>query len=336
MKEYIMTRVFKGSTGIAQGIFVSLGIGLLIENIGRIFDIPTLITIGIIAKSLMAPAIGAGIAFMLGANALVIFSAMVASTIGAGAITITDAGFTIQTGEPVGALLTAILAVYIGKRISGKTSLDMMLVPFATILVSGLVGIWLAQHISPILNAVGGFIKDSSAGSPLAASIVLSLVWGLLLISPASSAALAIALNLDGVAGGAALAGCVAQCIGFAVISAKENDLGGILAQAFGTPKVQLPNITKNPMILLPTVAASVIAGPVSALIFQIEAGKEIAGLGLSSLIAPINLISTEGLSIVPAMIITYVIVPVAVSYMVYMVLRKAGRIKAGDMTLPQ
>lgn len=255
-----MSRVFKASAGIAQGIFVSLGIGLLIENIGRIVDIPLLITIGVVAKSLMAPAIGAGIAFMLGANGLVIFSAMVAGAIGAGSISITEAGLIIKTGEPIGALLTATLAVYIGKRLSGKTALDMMLVPFAAILGSGLVGIWLSHNITPVLNTVGAFIKDSSAGSPFIASIVIAVVWGLLLISPASSAALAIALSLDGVAGGAALAGCVAQFIGFSVISAKENNLGGILAQALCTPKVQLPNITKNPMILVPTVVASAIS----------------------------------------------------------------------------
>ncbi|ENQ3105822.1 hypothetical protein SAMN04488168_12617 [Bacillus sp. 491mf] len=336
MKEYIMPRIFKGSAGIAQGIFVTLGIGLLIENIGRIVDIPMLITIGVVAKSLMAPAIGAGIAFMLGANGLVIFSAMVAGAIGAGAISITAAGLMIKTGEPIGALITATLAVYIGKRLSGKTALDMMLVPFAAILGSGLVGIWLSQNITPVLNTVGAFIKDSSAGSPFIASIVLAVVWGLLLISPASSAALAIALSLDGVAGGAALAGCVAQFIGFAVISAKENNLGGILAQALCTPKVQLPNITKNPMILVPTVVASAIVGPVSALVFQITAGKEIAGLGLSSLIAPINLISSKGLSVVPAIVITYIVIPVAVSYVLYIILKKAGRIKPGDMTVPQ
>lgn len=331
-----MSRVFKGSAGIAQGIFVSIGIGLLIENIGRMADIPMLITIGVVAKSLMAPAIGVGIAFMLGANGLVIFSAMVAGAIGAGAISITEAGLMIKTGEPIGALVAATLAVYIGKRLSGKTSLDMMLVPFVTILLSGIVGIWLSHHISPVLNTVGAFIKDSSAGNPFVSSVVLSVVWGLLLISPASSAALAIALSLDGVAGGAALAGCVAQFIGFAVISAKENDLGGVLAQALCTPKVQLPNITKNPMILVPTVIASAIVGPVSALVFHMTAGKEIAGLGLSSLVAPINMISNQGLSVVPAMVITYIVIPVAVSYMLYMILKKAGRIKPGDMTVPQ
>lgn len=331
-----MPRIFKGSAGIAQGIFVSIGIGLLIENIGRIADIPMLITIGVVAKSLMAPAIGVGIAFMLGANGLVIFSAMVAGAIGAGSISITAAGLIIKTGEPIGALVAATLAVYIGKRLSGKTSLDMMLVPFVTILLSGIVGIWLSHHISPVLNTVGAFIKDNSAGTPFISSVVLSVVWGLLLISPASSAALAIALSLDGVAGGAALAGCVAQFIGFAVISAKENDLGGILAQALCTPKVQLPNITKNPMILVPTVVASAIVGPVSALVFQMTAGKEIAGMGLSSLVAPINMISNEGLSVVPAMVITYIVIPVAVSYILYIILKKAGRIKPGDMTVPQ
>ena len=173
-----MSRVFKASAGIAQGIFVSLGIGLLIENIGRIVDIPLLITIGVVAKSLMAPAIGAGIAFMLGANGLVIFSAMVAGAIGAGSISITEAGLIIKTGEPIGALLTATLAVYIGKRLSGKTALDMMLVPFAAILGSGLVGIWLSHNITPVLNTVGAFIKDSSAGSPFIASIVIAVVWG--------------------------------------------------------------------------------------------------------------------------------------------------------------
>ena len=170
---------------------------------------------------------------------------MVAGAIGAGSISITEAGLIIKTGEPIGALLTATLAVYIGKRLSGKTALDMMLVPFAAILGSGLVGIWLSHNITPVLNAVGAFIKDSSAGSPFIASIVIAVVWGLLLISPASSA-LAIALSLDGVAVVFALAGCVAQFIGFSVISAKENNLGGILAQALCTPKVQLPNITKN------------------------------------------------------------------------------------------
>jgi uncharacterized protein len=336
MKEYVMPRIFKASTGIAQGIFVTLGIGLLIKNLGTSFGINTFEQIGTISISLMAPAIGAGIALMLGANALVIFSAMIAAAVGAGALSITDAGVIIKAGEPIGALITATIATYVGKRLSGKTALDMMIVPLGTLLIAGLAGLWLSHVIAPVLTMVGGMIKSSTAGNPLLSSIVLAVTWGLFLISPASSVALAMALDLSGIAGGAALAGCAAHFIGFSIISWKENQLGGILAQGVCTPKVQLPNITKNPYILLPTVVASAIVGPISALVFKIQAGKEIAGMGLSSFVAPLQLLTTYNIKfIVPAMLITYVIVPAIISYAVYYILKKLGKIKENDLRLP-
>jgi uncharacterized protein len=336
MKEYIMPRVFKASTGIAQGIFVTLGIGLLIKNIGTNFGIDALVQIGTIATSLMAPAVGAGVALMLGANALVIFSAMIAAAVGAGALTMTEAGVLIKAGEPIGALLTATIATFVGKRITGKTPLDMMVIPLGTILVAGFAGLWLSTVIAPILTTVGGVIKASTAGSPLLSSIILAMVWGLFLISPASSVALAMALDLSGIAGGAALAGCAAHFIGFSIISWKENQLGGILAQGVCTPKVQLPNITKNPYILVPTLIASAIVGPISALIFKIEAGKEIAGMGLSSFVAPLQLLTSYDLGfIVPAMLVTYIIVPATISYGIYILLKKFGKIKENDLRLP-
>lgn len=336
MKDYIMPRVFKASTGIAQGIFVTLGIGLLIKNIGANFGIDALVQIGTIATSLMAPAVGAGVALMLGANALVIFSAMIAAAVGAGALTMTEAGVLIKAGEPIGALLTATIATFVGKRITGKTPLDMMVIPLGTILVAGFAGLWLSTVIAPILTTVGGVIKASTAGSPLLSSIILAMVWGLFLISPASSVALAMALDLSGIAGGAALAGCAAHFIGFSIISWKENQLGGILAQGVCTPKVQLPNITKNPYILVPTLIASAIVGPISALIFKIEAGKEIAGMGLSSFVAPLQLLTSYDLGfILPAMLVTYIIVPATISYGIYSLLKKFGKIKENDLRLP-
>jgi uncharacterized protein len=336
MKEYVMPRVFKASTGIAQGIFVTLGIGLLIKNIGANFEIDALVQIGTIATSLMAPAVGAGVALMLGANALVIFSAMIAAAVGAGALTMTEAGVLIKAGEPIGALLTATIATFVGKRISGKTPLDMMVIPLGTILAAGMAGLWLSTVIAPILTTVGGVIKASTAGNPLLSSIILAMVWGLFLISPASSVALAMALDLSGIAGGAALAGCAAHFIGFSIISWKENQLGGVLAQGVCTPKVQLPNITKNPYILVPTLIASAIVGPISALIFKIEAGKEIAGMGLSSFVAPLQLLTAYDLGfIVPAMLITYILVPATISYGIYNLLKKFGKIKENDLRLP-
>lgn len=336
MKNYMMPRIFKASTGIAQSIFVTLAIGLLIKNIGTSFGIEALVQIGTVSVSLMAPAIGVGIALMLGANALVIFSAMIAAAVGAGALSITEASVLIKSGEPIGALLTGTLATYIGKRISGKTPLDMMLIPLATILIAGFAGLWLSTIIAPILTTIGEVIKSSTAGSPLLSSVILAVVWGLLLISPASSVALAIALDLNGIAGGAALAGCSAHFIGFAIISWKDNQLGGVLAQGICTPKIQLPNITKKPYILLPTLIASAIVGPISALIFKIEAGKEIAGLGLCAFVAPIQLITSYDLDfILPAMLITYIIVPALISYSIYIILKKTGKIHPNDLRLP-
>ena len=308
----------------------------MIKNIGTSFEIDSLVQIGTIAISLMAPAVGAGVALMLGANALVIFSAMIAAAVGAGALSITEAGVLIKAGEPIGALLTATIATFVGKRISGKTPLDMMVIPLGTMLIAGFAGLWLSTVIAPILTTVGGVIKASTAGNPLLSSIILAMVWGLFLISPASSVALAMALDLSGIAGGAALAGCAAHFIGFSIISWKENQLGGILAQGMCTPKVQLPNITKNPYILVPTLIASAIVGPISALVFKIEAGKEIAGMGLSSFVAPLQLLTSYDLGfILPAMLITYILVPAAISYGIYLMLKKFGKIKENDLRLP-
>ncbi|MFJ7952874.1 PTS transporter subunit IIC [Lysinibacillus sp. NPDC096418] len=338
MKEYIMPRVFKASTGIAQAIFVTLGIGLLLENIGKMLDFQSLILIGTVCKVLMAPAIGAGIAFMLGANGLTIFSAMAASAIGAGSIQMTETGITIIGGEPIGALLTATLATFIGKRVTGKTPLDMMAVPILSISLSGFFGIGIFKIMSPILTTVGGFITDAASVNPFVTSIVIAIVWGLLLLSPASSVALAVALNLDGIAAGAALAGCAAHFAGMAFISRKENDLGGFLAQAICTPKVQLPNITKNPFIIIPTVVSSAIVGPIATLLFHLEATKEIAGMGLSSLVAPLNLLTNSDNKIMTIleMLVCYIIIPIIISYFITIFLKNKKLIIKGDFTLPQ
>ncbi|MCR8642713.1 PTS sugar transporter subunit IIC [Paenibacillus sp. N1-5-1-14] len=337
MKSYIMDRMFKASSGIAYGILVTLGIGLLIENLGVILGLPALIAIGATTKLLMAPGIGVGIAYMLGANSLTIFSAMAASTVGAGAIkmSLDFGGYLIKTGEPIGALLAATLATYIGRRISGRTQLDMMIVPLFSILIAGLFGLWLSARIAPLLATIGSWITEITAVSPFLSSIVIAVVWGILILSPASSTALAIALQLSGVTAGAALAGCAAHFVGLAVISARENNMGVILAQAICTPKIQLPNITRNIMIVVPTLTASAVAGPVSTFIFGIEIGKEYAGLGISSLVAPIHLLTKYNPSqIIPAMLVTYVLIPAVVSYAVYWVLSRRGLIRPGDLKI--
>ncbi|GGI15178.1 PTS sugar transporter subunit IIC [Gottfriedia solisilvae] len=334
MSGQVRNSIFKASEGIAHAVFVMIGIGSLIESIGKIFHIESFAIIGLSTKLLMAPAIGAGIAVLLGANTLIIFSAMAAALIGSGALAMVDTAMTIKMGEPIGALLAALVAIYIGKLIQGRTKLDLMIVPLFSILIAGLVGLSLSKWISPILVTAGNFIKESTEGYPIVSSIVLAVVWGILIVSPASSAALAIALNLDGIAGGAALAGTAAQFVGLAVISARENEPGSILGLLIITPKLQLPNVTRNLKILIPTMVASAVAGPVSAFLFHIEAPKEIAGLGLCALVAPMNLLSTHGTASIIPMIVTYILVPGIVSYIVYILLKQMNMIKDGELKI--
>ncbi|WP_207707432.1 PTS transporter subunit IIC [Clostridium tarantellae] len=337
-KKYIMDRVFKGSAGLAQGIFVTLGIGLLLDNIGKILNIQVLMTIGAVAKNLMSPAIGAGIAFALGANSLTIFSAMITSTLGAAAMTITPGvGILIKSGEPIGAVLAGIVGTYVGKKIAGKTKVDMMIVPLSSVLIGGLFGFYSAKVITPTLNYVGGVITGATQSNLLISSIVIAVLWGILIMSPASSVALAIALALNSEASAAALVGCTAQFIGFTIMSLKENDIGGIMAIFLCTPKIQLPNVTKNIKLMIPTLIASAISAPIAVILLNLRADSTIAGMGLSSFVAPINIISNQGINaLILGFIVGCVIIPAIITYIIYSFMKNKGIIKSGDLKLPK
>lgn len=148
--NYIKDRIYKGSSGLSQGIFVMLGIGLLLKNIGIITNFAPLATIGTVTVQLVAPAIGAGIAFALGSNLLTVLSSIAAATIGAAALSVTPEGIKIVTGEPVGATLAAIVATFVGKKISGKTPLDMMVIPLSSVFIGGLAGFYISKVTTPL------------------------------------------------------------------------------------------------------------------------------------------------------------------------------------------
>lgn len=335
MKNYLVERMYKASSGIANAIFVTIGIGLLLETIGNMTGLTILVIIGTAVKMLMAPAIGAGIAVMLGGNTLTIFSAMAAGAVGAGAIqTTADGMITIATGEPIGCLIAATIATFVGKRISGKTPLDMMAIPISAVLAGGIAGYYLNLIIAPFLNMVSAFISTSVAGSPVIGAAVISVIGGLVLMSPASSAAIAIALNLDPVSSAAMLVGTTSMYIGFSFISMRQNNLGGFLAQFMCTPKVQLPNIVKNPRILIgPTVAAAV-AAPISTVALGFTAPSALGGLGFCSLIAPLNIFVSQGTGSFAVYIVTACLVPIAITVVVNKVLEKASWLRKGDMAL--
>lgn len=332
---YAKERMFKASSGIANAIFLTIGVGFLLATLGEMFQIQLLITIGGVAKVLLAPALGAGVAIMLGGNTLTVFSAMVASSLGGGAIQASaDGAITIIGGEPIGALLAGAIATFVGKRVTGKTPLDMMAIPVAALTVGGTAGILLERVMTPLLMVVSTTISNAVAGNPILGSIVLAVVWGLLLMSPASSAALSVALALDPISNGAMLIGTTAQYFAFSVVSAKENDLGGYLAQGLCTPKVQLPNIIKNPAILIGPTLSSAICGPIATMVFGFQTVPAMGGMGFCSLVAPLYVINNNGWYAFGVYLLCGAVLPIIITLAVNKVLYAKNKIAVGDMAL--
>ncbi|MDQ0207756.1 putative membrane protein [Alkalicoccobacillus murimartini] len=328
MKEYVIDRMYKASAGVANAVLVTLAIGLLFETFGNFLGWEAFLTIGGIAKVLLAPAIGAGVAYQLGGNTLVIYSAMICSTVGGGAMQLTESGMVMVTGQPVSALIAALVATYVGKRVTGKTKLDLMAIPLAATLTGGIVGVGAAAVATPLLTAMSAEMTSSVQGSPLVASMVISLAWSVLLMTPASSAALAIALQMDPVSSAAALIGCTAQFAGFTAMSLRQNDFGGFLAQSLVTPKVQFPNLVKNPRLVIPSFVAAIVCAPIATMMFNFEASYELAGLGMNSLIAPLSILSTQGWTGLMIFLLMGVIVPIIISLSLYYVIKRLGWVK--------
>lgn len=334
-KDYLVNRMYKASQGLANAVLVTLGIGLLIQSIGTFTGWSGFNTIGTSAQLMLAPAIGAGIAYQLGGNTLVIFSAMVCSTIGANAIRIApDGGVTLLTGQPISAVLAAVIATWVGKRVMGKTKLDMMAIPFAAIFVGGISGVFLAAITTPLLQWLSAEIATSVKGSPLVGAVIISLVWSIFLMSPASSAAIAIALQLDPVSSAAALIGCTAQFAGFTAMSLKQNDIGANIAQSLITPKVQFPNLVKNPRLAIPPFISAMICAPIATMLFNFQVPFKLAGLGLNSLIAPINIMANQGVMVLLIFIAVGVVLPIIISLAIYHGLKVVGWVKKGDLRL--
>lgn len=326
--------MYKGSQGLANAVLVTLGIGLLIESFGTFTGWQGFITVGNAAQLMLAPAIGAGIAYQLGGNTLVIFSAMASSTVGANALVMNGDAWVLTTGQPISAVLAAVVATWVGKRVAGKTKLDMMSIPFAAIFVGGVAGVGLAAITTPFLEMLSSYIANSVEGSPFIGSIVIALIWSIFLMSPASSAAIAMALQLDPVSSAAALIGCTAQFAGWTAMSWRQNDIGANIAQSFLTPKVQVPNIVKNPRLVAGPFLASVICSPIAILLFDFEVSYELAGLGLNSFIAPINILANQGSSVMLMYLVVGVIMPAIISLVVYHTLKLKGWAKTGDLRM--
>ncbi|RYM04667.1 PTS sugar transporter subunit IIC [Sporolactobacillus sp. THM7-7] len=334
VKKYIMDHIYRISSGIAAAVLVTLGVGLLFDTLAKFTGFGPFHVVAQATMVMLAPALGAGVAYVLKANTLTMFSAMACAAIGSNAVMITDHGLMIQTGQPVSGVISAVIAVFIGKKVTGRTNFDIMAIPFSSILIGGVCGVGLAAVVTPSLEWVSGQITNSVQGSPLIASMVISLVWSIFLMSPASSAALAIALQLDPVSSAAALIGCTVQFVGFTVMSYKENDYGGRFAVSLVTPKVQFPNLVKNPKLIIPPFVAAVVSAPIATMLLNFQVPYELGGLGLSSLIAPLNILASQGVKGLSVFIISGIIIPAVITIVLHQMMKKAGWVKKNDLRI--
>lgn len=322
--------------GMAQGLFSSLIIGLIIKQIGTYAGLGWLASFGQVAQCLTCPAIGIGVAYSIGAKGLALFAAATAGTIGGGAITIAETGaVAIASGEPLGACIAALAGALCGKLVTGRTKADIIAVPLVTILAGGLTGMFISPVVATLMNALGAFINQLTTLYPLPMGILVSAVVGMVLTLPISSAAICISLGLSGLAAGAACAGCSAQMIGFAFMSFKENGVGGLISQGLGTSMLQIPNIWKNWKIWIPPTAASMITGPISTCLFKMTNNAAGAGMGTSGLVGQFNAVAVMGASALPEIVIVHFLLPAILTVLIALPMRKNGWIKEGDLTLP-
>ncbi|MDR1944102.1 MAG: PTS sugar transporter subunit IIC [Synergistaceae bacterium] len=318
--------------GMGLGLFSSLIVGLILKQIGTFTGITLLTTLGSAAQLMMGPAIAAGIARSIDAPPLAVFSVLVVGAIGAG----TFNGASPVAGEPMGAAAAAVVGAQAGKFIHSRSgrSIDILLIPLGVIIMGGLAGVTVAPYAAEIMKGIGAVINAATAMRPAVMGVIVSTVMGVVLTLPISSAALAISLDLSGLAAGAATVGCASQMIGFAVSSFRENGVGGLISQGLGTSMIQMPNIVKNPWIWLPPTLSSAILGPVATLAFGMENSSVGAGMGTSGLVGQVGTFTVMGSSAWPGVALLHFFLPAVLSFLFAEILRKKGLIKESDMTL--
>ncbi len=329
--EYIV-RILNG---MAQGLFASLIIGLIIKQIGTYADIEMLARFGQAAQYLMGPAIGVGVAVAVKAPPLGIFCAAVTGAIGAGTFVWDGAiASRIIIGEPVGALLAGLAGAEASKLIAGKTKVDIILVPLTSILIGGLIGVFLAPLVAAMMSAIGAFINTLTTLYPFPMGVLVATTVGMVLTLPISSAAVCISLGISGLAAGAATVGCCAQMVGFAVSSYRENKLGGLISQGLGTSMLQMPNIVKNWRIWIPPTLTAAILGPLSTMLFKMENNAAGAGMGTSGLVGQFNTIAVMGPEAWWKILLLHALLPAILAFSISEFMRKRGWIKSGDLKL--
>ena len=326
-------------SAMAQGLFCSLLIGTILNTLGTQLSILPLNEIGGFATSMSGPAMACAIGYALKAPPLVLYSLL---AVGASANSFGGAG------GPLAVLIIAILSAELGKAVSHETRIDLIVTPFFTIFSGVGLSALIAPYIGRAASAFGQIIMETTVLQPFWMGMLVSVLVGIALTLPISSAAICAALSLTGLAGGAAVAGCCAQMIGFAVMSFHENGVGGLLSQGIGTSMLQMGNIVRNPRIWIPPILASAITGPLATCVFRLEMnGAPISsGMGTCGLVGQIG-VYTGWISDIAAgtkeaitvfdwmgLVLICFVLPAALTWIFGMILRRIGWIRENDLKL--
>lgn len=325
MRKWLHRWFIDGMSFMALGLFSSLIIGLIIKTVGTYVNgLSALIDIGNFTMGLTGAAIGAAIAYGLKAPPLVLFSVLVISH---GAY---------DLGGVAGSFVASIITIEVARLYASRTKIDIILTPFLTIIIGSFVGQLIGPIIGDFMTSIGQFIMYATEQQPFIMGMLVAVVFGIVLTAPLSSAALALMLDISGIAAGAALIGCCCHMVGLAVTGYKDNGFSGLISIGIGTSMLQVSNIILNPFIIVPPVLASAVIAPIMTVFFPMETNAAGAGMGTSGFVGQIMTIETMGASFDVFMLILVfqIVLPAVVTLLFYYVMTRLSLIKPGDQKL--
>lgn len=349
MKKLLNHIFIDGLSGMALGLFSTLIVGTIIQQIGNLIGGnigEMLFVMGKMAAAMTGAGIGVGVAHRYKESPLVVLSAAAAGMTGgfagkilAGSLLVDGSVVLAGPGEPLGAFVAAFAGIELGHLVSGKTKVDILVTPIVTIVTGCAVGLIVGPPISRFMTGLGAIINWGTEQQPFVMGIVVSVLMGMILTLPISSAALGIILNLSGLAAGAATIGCCCNMVGFAVASYRENKVAGLLAQGVGTSMLQVPNIVRKPIIWIPAIVSSAVLGPVSTMLVRMTSNATGSGMGTAGFVGQIMTYQTMapeiGSTLTMIIIVVFqIVLPAVITLAVSEFMRKKGWIKDGDMKL--
>ncbi len=344
MKKYLNRLFVDGLSGMAYGLFSTLIIGTIICQIASLLGNSQvagyLAAIGSVAKTLTGAGIGVGVACKLKASPLTTVAAAVCGMIGAFPTIVNEAFVIGKPGEPLGAFIAAYIAIEVGYLVSGRTKIDIIVTPVCCILAGASAGYFVGPYISKLMIFLGELVNINVEKYPIIGGIVISVLMGIILTLPISSAAIGVSMGISGLAAGAATVGCCCNMVGFAVISYRENKFGGLIAQGLGTSMLQVPNLVKKPILWLPAVISSAILGPIASAVIKMPSNPIGSGMGSAGLVGQFMAYETmtaSGTGPVVALleiVLMHFVLPAVLSLSIAEAMRKLGLIKNGDLKL--